>query len=137
MPSCSSPACRGLAAAIVLGGALAACAGTPPPTDAISAADLALQQAETAQAATYAPGDLLRARNQLNDAKAEVRDEDYARARRLAEQSTVDSQVAIAKSRAAVAEVAAKAAQESASALRQQTAPGAAVPPVATTPSTP
>lgn len=135
MLPCLSPACRGLAVALL--GTLAACAGTPPPTDAISAADLALQQAETAQAATYAPGDLLRARNKLNEAKAQAEAENNAQARRLAEQATVDAQLAIAKSRAAVAETAAKAAQESVSALRQQTAPGAAPSPAATTPTMP
>jgi hypothetical protein len=118
---------------VVLLGLLGACAGTPPPTDAISAADLALQQAETAQAATYAPGDLLRARQQLDSAKADMRNEDYAKARRLAEQSAADSQVAIAKSRAAVAAAANKATQESMNALRQQTAPASASPPAAPT----
>jgi Domain of unknown function (DUF4398) len=131
------PLLRRRALAVVFLGALGACASTPPPTDAISAADLALQQAETAQAATYAPGDVLRARTQLDNAKAEMRNENYDRARRLAEQSTVDSQVAIAKSRAAVAEAANKAAQESASALRQQTTPGALSPPVMTIPAMP
>jgi hypothetical protein len=121
-----SPRHCGLALALIMG--LGACASTPPPNDAIAAADLALQQAETAQAATYAPGDLLRARTQLNDAKAEMQSENYDRARRLAEQSAADAQVAIAKSRAAVAATSAKAAQDSASALRQQTVPGAMAP---------
>ncbi len=135
MSSRSSPRHRSLAVALLT--ALGACAGTPPPTDAVSAADLALQQAETAQAATYAPGDLLRAREQLNNAKAEMRSENYAQARRLAEQSAADSQLAIAKSRAAIAKVTAKAAQDSASALRQQTAPGSTMSPAATTPVRP
>jgi hypothetical protein len=117
-------------------GALGACSGVPP-TDVISQAELALQQADTAQAAVHAPGDLLRARQQLESAQAAMRDEEYDKARRQAEQSTADSQVAIAKSRAAVAAAADKATQESMSALRQQTAPGAASPPAATTPLTP
>jgi hypothetical protein len=136
MPSWSATARRGLAIAAVLG-ALGACAGVPPPTDAVSQAELALQQAETAQAAVHAPGDLLRARQQLESAQAAMRDEEYDQARRQAEQSTADSQVAIAKSRAAVAAAADKAAQESMSALRQQTAPGPASPPAATTTLTP
>jgi hypothetical protein len=109
-------------------GLLTACASTPPPTDAIARAELALQQAETAQAAVHAPGDLLRAREQLEGAEAEVRNERYARARRLAEQSAADSQLAIARSRAAIAEASNKAAQESVNALRQQTAPAPAAP---------
>jgi hypothetical protein len=135
MSSRSSPRRRGVAVALLT--ALGACASTPPPIDAVAAADLALQQAETAQAATYAPGDLLRAREQLDNAKAEMRGENHANARRLAEQSAADAQLAIAKSRAAVAAAADKAAQESMSALRQQTAPGPASPPAATTPLTP
>ena len=135
MPSWSPTARRSLAIVAVLG-ALGACAGVPP-TDVISQAELALQQAETAQAAVHAPGDLLRARQQLESAQAAMRDEEYDQARRQAEQSTADSQVAIAKSRAAVAAAADKAAQESMSALRQQTAPGPASPPAATTPLTP
>ena len=113
----------GLALAALV--ALAACASVPPPTDAIAQAELALQQAETAQAAVHAPGDLLRAREQLEEAKALARDEEYARARRLAEQSAADSQVAIAKSRAAIAEQTYQAAQRSMDVLRQQTAPAA------------
>jgi hypothetical protein len=136
MPSrLSPPRHRRLTVALLT--ALGACAGTPPPTDAVSAADLALQQAETAQAATYAPGDLLRAREQLDHAKAEMRGENYAHARRLAEQSAADSQLAIAKSRAAIAATTAKAAQESASALRQQTVPGGAMSPAGATPAMP
>jgi hypothetical protein len=107
---------------------LGACAGTPPPTDAIAKADLALQQAETAQAAVHAPGDLLRAREQLEGAEAEARNERYARARRLAEQSAADSQFAIAKSRAAIAAASNRAARESVDALRRQTAPAPAAP---------
>ena len=136
MPSWSPTTRRGLAIVAVLG-ALGACAGVPPPTDAVSQAELALQQAETAQAAVHASGDLLRAREQLESAQAAMRDEEYDKARRLAEQSTADSQVAIAKSRAAVAAAADKAAQESMNALRQQTAPGPATLPAATTPLTP
>jgi hypothetical protein len=136
MLSGSPTARRGLAIVAVLG-ALAACAGVPPPTDAISRAELALQQAETAQAAVHAPGELLRAREQLESAQAEMRNEEYANARRLAEQSAADAQLAIAKSRATIAQVTAKAAQDSASALRQQTAPGGAMPPAATTPVRP
>ena len=60
---------------------------------------------------------------------AEVRNEDYARARRLAEQSAADSQVAIARSRAAVADQTYQAAQQSMDVL-QQTAPAPAAGPV-------
>jgi multidrug efflux pump subunit AcrA (membrane-fusion protein) len=135
MSSRSSPRRRGVAAALLT--VLGACASTPPPIDAVAAADLALQQAETAQAATYAPGDLLRAREQLDNAKAEMRGENHANARRLAEQSAADSQLAIAKSRAAIAQVTAKAAQDSAGALRRQTAPGGAMSPGAAAPVRP
>lgn len=123
MPSQSARLQRGLLLATL--GLLGACASTPPPTGAISRADLALQQAETAQAAVYAPGDLLRAREQLESAEAEVRNERYARARRLAEQSAADSQLAIARSRAAIARAGNTSAQGSMNALRQQTAPAA------------
>lgn len=116
--------------------ALAACASVPPPTDAISRAELALQQAETAQAAVHAPGDLLRAREQLEAAKAEARNEEHAQARRLAERSEADSRLAIAKSRAAVAQAANQAARESMEVLRQQTAPAPATGPAAPLPLT-
>jgi hypothetical protein len=137
MSSWSPAAARRCWVIVAVLGALGACAGVPPPTDAISQAELALQQAETAQAAVHAPGDLLRAREQLESAQAAMRNEEYDNARRLAEQSTADAQVAIAKSRAAVAAAAEKAAQESMSALRQQTAPGPASPAAVTTPLTP
>jgi hypothetical protein len=66
-----------------------------------------------------------------------MRGENHANARRLAEQSAADSQLAIAKSRAAIAQVTAKAAQDSAGALRQQTAPGGAMSPGAAAPVRP
>ena len=121
MPSESANSQRGLLLAAL--GLLGACASMPPPTDAVSEADLALQQAETAQAAIYAPGDLLRAREQLDGAKAQVRSEHYAKARRLAEQSAANSQLAIARSRAAIAEASHKAAQESVNAFGSRRRP--------------
>jgi hypothetical protein len=112
-------------AGLVLASALtlAACASAPPPTDAITNAELAVQQAETAQAAQYAAGDLLRAREKLNTAKSEVDQEHYSKAQRLAEESEADAQLAAAKSREAVALKVQQDAEANVQALREESAP--------------
>jgi len=70
-----------------------------PPTTQVGMASRAVQQAESLQAESYSPLDLRLAREELRRAERAVENEDYDRARRLAEQATVDAELAAAKAR--------------------------------------
>jgi septal ring factor EnvC (AmiA/AmiB activator) len=79
---------------------LAACASAPPaPTHALQAAETAITNAEQARVADYASIELNEARENLAAARKAVRDEDMARAERLAERSRVNAELASANAR--------------------------------------
>lgn len=78
--------------------ALAACASTPqPPTQALQAAESAIESAEQARVADYASSELTLAREKLNAARAAVRNEDMVQAGYLAEESRVHADLATAR----------------------------------------
>ncbi len=78
--------------------AVAACASTPaPPTDALQAAQLAIESAEQARVADYAATELGAAREDLAEARIAVQDEEMVRARRLAERSRASAELATAR----------------------------------------
>lgn len=86
-------------AAIVL--LMTACAAAPvPPTNELLAARTAIESAEQARVADYASPELSEARDKLSAANAAVQLEEMTIARRLAEQSQADAQLALAKSQA-------------------------------------
>jgi hypothetical protein len=93
-----------LAAGLALGG----CASVPRPEAQLSAADLALRDAEQADAAHYAPLEMRKARDQYDAARRAEEDEHYVTARRLAESAEVDAQLAASKARTARAQAAAE-----------------------------
>lgn len=76
---------------------LAACASTPAPNEALQAAELAITNAERARVADYAAPELGKARDKLAAARAAVNEEDMLLAERLAEQSRVGAELAMAK----------------------------------------
>ena len=76
---------------------LLGCSTARPPTAAMAQADLAVRQANDSKAPTYAPDELRSAREKLLSAQQAVNADEYERARRLAEQATVDAQLAQAK----------------------------------------
>ena len=82
---------------------LAACASTPPPEGEMARADLAVSQAEDADAATHAPAPYALAQDKLERAHEAVADGDNVEARRLAEQAAVDAELAEAQARSEVA----------------------------------
>jgi len=86
-----------LACATLLGAG--ACAHHPP-TAQVATASRAVRRAQNLQAGHYSPMDLRLAREELERAQRAVEDEDYDRARRLAEQASVDAELAAAKVRA-------------------------------------
>lgn len=82
---------------------LAACASGPAPEAELAAAELAVNQAEQANAPAQAPGPYQLARDKLERARDAVEDGENFEARRLAEQALADAQLAEAEARSTVA----------------------------------
>lgn len=100
---------------------LAACASIPPPpTAALQAAELAIAGAEQARVADYAAPELGDAREKLTAAHAAVQAEKMDLARRLAEQSRVDAELAMARAEAAKAAVVNAEMKKSTDTLKQE-----------------
>jgi hypothetical protein len=95
-----------------------ACASMPAPTGEVAKADLALQKAEAVNAAEVDPLDMRLAREKLEKAKLELREENYVKARRLAESAEVDAMVAESKARATRAQQAMQQLQHDATQLK-------------------
>jgi predicted S18 family serine protease len=89
-----------LTAASLLG--LGGCASVPPPRGEMAAGALAVSEAEEAEASQYAPAELYSARKKMETAEQAMDNEDYKKARRLAEQALVDAQLAEAKAQAEI-----------------------------------
>lgn len=99
---------------------LVACASTPPPTQQIAAAEVAIAHAEQAQVADYASPELSAAREKLTAARAAVVKEDMKTARRLAEQSALDADLATARLTAAKAKTVNDEMLKSTSVIKQE-----------------
>lgn len=108
----SAPLAMTLAVALV---ALAGCASTPPPTEKLAVADAAVQRANTTSTSESSAVELKIATNKLAAARQAMDAKDYELAGRLAEQATVDAQVAELRSQSARSR---QAAQESMDASR-------------------
>jgi hypothetical protein len=78
---------------------LTACGPTRPPPDVLGNAPQRLASARSADASTYAPLELRFAEDKLRQARLAMQEGDYADASSLAEESTVNSELATAKSR--------------------------------------
>lgn len=85
---------------------LVACMSKPlPPTEELQAAEQAIGHAEQARVADYASPELQEAREKLTAARNAIRKEDMTLAKRMAEQSRVEAELALAKAEAAKARV--------------------------------
>jgi hypothetical protein len=82
---------------------IAGCAGDPAPEAELGAAELAVNQAEQADAPAQAFGPYELARDKLELARDAMEDGENLEARRLAEQALVDAQLAEAEARSEVA----------------------------------
>jgi hypothetical protein len=82
---------------------IAGCAGEPAPEAELAAAEVAVENAEDANAAAQAPGPYELARDKMERAREAFDDGDNMEARRLAEQAQVDAQLAEAEARSEVA----------------------------------
>jgi hypothetical protein len=108
---------------------LAACATVPPPKEQLAVAEAAVEEARRAGGTEAAPVEMSQAQEKLTAARAAVRSEDNARARRLAEQAEVDAQRAAAKARAARADRALTELRESERVLSEELNRQTVVPP--------
>ena len=106
----------GLFAAILL----AACGSVPPPQEQLAAADLAVREAEEAEAGAHAAVPLRQARDKLEQARGALQAKEHLAARRLAEQALVDAQRAEAEARAAAAGETVEQMQRSLEDLRRE-----------------
>ena len=82
---------------------LAGCASHPAPEAELAAAEVAVDQAEEANAPAQAAGPYELARDKLERAREAMEDGDNLEARRLAEQALVDAHLAEAQARSEVA----------------------------------
>lgn len=82
---------------------VAACATTPPDPSMLDNARDAIAQAEGANAGEYAPIELRYARERLQQAGQALENDRPDDARRLAEQAEIEAQLALARTRAALA----------------------------------
>lgn len=82
---------------------MAACATTPPDPRLLDNARDAIAQAESAEAEEYAPLELRFAHERLTAAEQALDNEREDEARRLAEQAELEAQLALARTRAALA----------------------------------
>lgn len=98
----------------------AGCASTPPPTSQLATAQQAVNSADSARSAEYAPVELRNAREKLLQAEQANLEEDYERARRLAEQAEWDARVAERTAQAEKAKRGLKLAEEGTQELREE-----------------
>ena len=94
----------GIAAGIASALMLTACASTPPaPTATLQAAELAISNAERAEAGQYAAVELAEARTKYASAGGAVHEEKMVLGEQLAEQSRAEAELASARTAAAKA----------------------------------
>lgn len=100
--------------------AMSGCSAGRPPTETLSQADLAIQQADKSTASQHAPLELQTARERLAKATRAMDEKEYDVARRLAGQALVDAQLAEAKAQAEKARQAAVELRKSIETLRTE-----------------
>jgi len=99
---------------------LAGCASTPPPSSQLAIAQQAVNSADTARSAEFAPLEMRTAREKLLQAEQANLEEDYERARYLAEQAEWDARVAERKAQAEKAKRGLESAQQGTRELREE-----------------
>jgi hypothetical protein len=100
---------------------LAGCADkVPPPTEQITLATRAIAQAESSGAFEFAPVELKSARDKLSLAQRAMEKEDNLKAGRLADEATVDANLAEAMARSAKSRKTVEELKENIRALREE-----------------
>ena len=113
-------AVRTLSVAAAALGLMAGCASTPAPTEQMALSRAALDTALSAGGNEYAPLQLQAAMNKMDAAEKALTKEDYAEARKLAEQAEIDANLASAMARSAKAQKASEAVQDDIRVIRQE-----------------
>lgn len=108
-------------AAMMLGSSLvlAGCAGNPP-SEQYAVTQSAVNSAISAGGTEFAPVEMKAAQDKLKEAEFAMHDEDYEKARRLAEQAEWDARLAERKAEAAKAERALQDARQGVQELREE-----------------
>lgn len=109
-----------LASSILIG---IACASVSPPTEQISAAEAAIRQAESLGAVELAPLPMRVAREKLDEARSIVQqkgDDHMRRAKRLAEDATLEARLAEESARTAALQKARDDAQATIDTMRRE-----------------
>lgn len=96
------------------------CASMPPPTEQIAVSKATISRAASEGGNEFAPVELKSATEKMNAAEQAMADEDYLKAKRLAEQAQVDAKLAETKAALAKAQLAVRSAEESDRILRQE-----------------
>ena len=96
------------------------CASIPAPTEQIAVSKEAVESANSAGGNEFAPLQLKSVMDKMDAAERAMTVENYALAKRLAEQAQVDAQLASATARSAKAQKAASALLEDNHVLRQE-----------------
>jgi hypothetical protein len=110
---------RIIAGALLLALAGASCAGGPPPVAELSRAHTLVEQAEQAGAQQFAAADLDSARNKLQ--QADQKDTRPELALSLAQEASLDAEVAVARTREGKAKQAVAEVNASVESLRRET----------------
>jgi hypothetical protein len=102
--------------------ALSACASVPmtPPSAELQAAQLAIANAEQANAAEHAPAELSLAREQLASARIQVQQEHMVTAQRMAVEARAGAELASARTEAAKANAVNAEMQKSTDAMKHE-----------------
>jgi hypothetical protein len=98
----------------------AGCAGVPAPTEQMAVSRSAITNAVSAGGPEYAPVEMRTAQEKMDRANHAMDKEDYAIARRLAEEAQADARLAEKKAQSAKAEKAASVTQDDIRVLRDE-----------------
>jgi uncharacterized protein DUF4398 len=113
-----SPAIRAAAAASII--LAAGCASSPRPVAELTQAHTLIQQAEQSDAQQFASSDLEAARSKIREADADANHQPEV-AKRLAQESSVDAELALARTRAGKADQALADVNAGTATLRHET----------------
>lgn len=99
---------------------MAGCASMSPPTEQMAVSKATVSRATSVGGNEYAPVELRSATEKMSAAEQAMDNEDYVKARRLAEQAQADAKLAETRAALAKAQLAVKNAEESNRILRQE-----------------
>ncbi|MCK9395576.1 MAG: DUF4398 domain-containing protein [Methylobacter sp.] len=111
---------RGIGVSAAVAIFIAGCASIPAPTEQMAVSKVAVSNATSAGGNEFAPQALKSAMEKMDAAERAMAEQDYLRARQLAEQAQVDAQLAAVTARSAKAQKAAQELQEGNRVLQQE-----------------